>query len=307
MLNGHTTRTRKIEKEQLLGESKQVTSYAQDKTGGGAEDRRGTEVAHPSQEQTGTTRKLKKQYKHLRSKSTSEMNRLRKHPPKSEINDGKVKATKVKDDKMTKISPKTKMSGKETKKNLKVRKHEDELRTSDPLQKKLRELLDLIKGSEAEGKVFINPHSLDHAATYGPAQFSSGEPSASLAQNSKLKQRPQSAKLERKPSKPKVRNRPQSARSEKFTNGLCKLTQRHRTTSSDSMEEIKIDTSNVKRDRPPSGSKAQRNDSERHAFCSDILSVKLDEFETDLLAWDVDVSDCMTGTPIKKKRPVSGE
>ena len=280
---------RRSRRKESLEEGKIEACAAKSKTG--QDSGFVAKVSNVSQEKT--MRKSRKDSKHLRSKSTSELNRLKKMTTAS--NDRKVKATKVKEDKSLKKPP---ISGKETKRNSKAKKRDvDDLSKSDPLQTKLRELLDLVKG-DAEEQLFI-----DHKApNIKSIELSAGEPGT---QNVRLKERPQSAKLERKPPEPKIK-RPQSARTENYTSISGNL--RHRSRSSDSLDEITIDATNggkKKRPRPPSGKTQRGKSSPQEAFISDILYRELNE--TDSLVWDIDTSDCMTGASNKKKRPVSGE
>ena len=253
----------------------------------------------------------KKDSKHLRSKSASEISRIRKEPPHAEVRDRKVKAVKVKENKNMRTSPATKQSDTgQVKKKIKAKKRADERTKPDPLQVKLKELMELVKGENVEEKYFVDPLSLNHVPKFSSFHLSSGEPDAVAAQRIKLKTRPQSAKLEQKPPKPRSSKRPQSARSETGIESHGKLTERHRTRSCDSIEVITIDATGdhkTKRNRPPSAEKTQRNyQCKNKSVVNTDLSKELAGFETDSLAWDVDISDCVDRTSRKKKRPVSG-
>ena len=248
----------------------------------------------------------KKDSKHLRSKSTSEISRIKKEPLNAEVHDRKVKAVKVKENKKVRTSPITKQSDSEKmKKKTKAQKWADEVTRPDPLQVKLKELMELVKGENIEEKYFVDQLSLNHVPKFSSFHLSSGESDAVTAQRVKLKKRPQSAKLEQKPPKPRSSKRPQSARTETGIESHGKLTERHRTRSCDSLEVITIDATGdhkTKRNRPPSVDKTQRN----HFKNTSVVNTDLTGFETDSLAWDVDKSDCVARTSHRKKRPVSG-
>ena len=248
----------------------------------------------------------KKDSKHLRSKSASEISRIKKESLNAEVRDRKVKAVKVKENKKVRTSPMTKQSDSEKiKKKIKAKKWADEMTRPDPLQVKLKELMELVKGENIEEKYFVDPLSLNQVPKFSSFHLSSGEPDTVTAQRVKLKKRPQSAKLEQKPPKPRSSKRPQSARTETGIESHGKLTERHRTRSCDSLEVITIDVTGdhkTKRNRPPSADKIQRN----YHYKNTDLFKELTGFETDSLAWDVDISDCVARTSHKKKRPISG-
>ena len=250
--------------------------------------------------------------KHLRSKSASEVNRIKKQPLNAEGRDRKVKAVKVKENRTARTSPITKQSESEKmKKKVKAKKRPDEMTQPDPLQIKLKELLELVNGENTEEKYFVDPLSLDHVPKFSFLHNAFGEPDAFTTQRVKLKKRPQSAKLEQKPPKPRSSKRPQSARSESGIESRGRLTERSRTRSCDSLEVMTIDATgdhDTKSNRPPIADKPQRNYRSKNTPVEKTNSFKqLTGFETDSLAWDVDISDCVTRTSQKKKRLDSGE
>lgn len=228
-----------------------------------------------------------KSSKHVRSKSASEVNRTKKLSPRTDTCDRKVKALKVaeSDERSGK-----KLATKDPKKSFKTKRKQFDSERSDPLQVKLKELLELMKGNDSQEELFLDPDSF-------------GDPASIALSNAKSKQRPHSAKLERKPPKPMINKRPQSARTEQGYVTSRRLSERHRARSSDSIDEILIDATDVS-SRTHRGKSKKNGDRRKEAFVGDILCQELNQCDTDVLVWDVDISDCITR---KKKRPVSGE
>ncbi len=176
----------------------------------------------------------------------------------------KAKATKLPEQKKSCRSEQYE-SGCKPKSRSKSEKQEE---TIDPLNIKLKELLCLVKdGSRQEDSAIL------------PAEFA--------LESTKLKRRPQSAKLSTKSSKPPTKKRPHSARIE-------------RSVSCGSLDEIVIDASG------DAGRKPLRLDT-RTAFINELVSTEVHDAKDGPLAWDVEVSDCFPKAPERTKRTASGE
>lgn len=239
------------------------------------------EVTSSSDGKRNTAKTGKKKIRRFRSKSASDIGNTTKNLV-NEARDRRVRATRVRE---------TSQSERQEKIEARNRKRRPKKRAEnapDLLNVKLKELLDLVKTEDSSDSIL---------------DVSSGETIDFSERSAKNKQRPQSANLHLKPPKPRMKKRPESVRCGMNNFSPQNQSQRHRASSYDSQEEVFIDATR----QTGRALNTDCSGDKREAFVAYVVSRETDNHRADALAWDVDISDCVSRASYRKKRPSSGE